>query len=72
MKLTAQSLLVMPREWLEELKLAASQLNNGQIAVLLTQVPQDYSFVAKEIEDRVNNFDFDQIIILIQEALTII
>lgn len=71
-KLTAQSLLVMPREWLEELKLAASQLNNGQIALLLTQLPQDYSFVAKEIEDKVNNFDFDQIITLIQEALAII
>jgi len=65
-KFTPQSLLIMSPEWLEELKLAASQLNETKINLLLTQVPQEHFLIVKEIEEKVNNFDFDQIIALIE------
>ncbi|PZV10837.1 MAG: hybrid sensor histidine kinase/response regulator [Pseudanabaena sp.] len=70
-KFTAQSLLVMPKEWLEKLHRAASQLDGNAIAQLLTQVPEEHFLIAKEIEDHANNFDFDRIIALVKEACSL-
>ncbi len=69
-KFTAESLLVMPKAWLIELEQAASQLDGNAIAQLLTQVPQEHFLITKEIEDHVNDFDFDRIITLVQEAIS--
>jgi hypothetical protein len=67
-KLTAEAILVMPKEWLEQLENAASQLNGNAIAQLLTQVPKEHFWLTKEIEELVHDFDFGQIIALVQEA----
>jgi len=68
-KFTAESMLVMPKAWLIELERAASQLDDNAIAQLLTQVPKEYFLLIKEIEEHVNDFHFDRIISLVQEAL---
>ncbi|BBC22665.1 hybrid sensor histidine kinase/response regulator [Pseudanabaena sp. ABRG5-3] len=70
-KFTAESLLVMPQEWLEQLEKAASQLNGTAIAQLLAQVPQEHFLLTKEIEDNVHDFDFGRIIALVQEACSL-
>jgi signal transduction histidine kinase/DNA-binding response OmpR family regulator len=70
-RFTTESLLVMPREWLEKLKGAASQLNEQAIAQLLAQVPTEHFLLVKEIEDYVNDFEFERIITLVQEALAL-
>jgi hypothetical protein len=68
-KFSAESLLVMPQEWLEQMYSATSQLNEKAIAQLLTQVPQEHFLLVKEIEDYVNDFEFERIITLVQAAL---
>ena len=70
-KFTAESMLVMPNAWLIELEQAASQLDGNAIAQLLTQVPKEHFLLVKEIEDHVNDFDFDRIIALVKEAFTL-
>ncbi len=70
-KFTAESLLVMPKQWLVQLEKSASQLDNIAIAQLLTQVPQEHFLITKEIEDHVNDFNFDRIITLAQEAISL-
>ncbi len=68
-KFSAESLLVMPKEWLEEMYSATSQLNEKAIAQLLAQVPKEHFLLVKEIEDYVNDFEFERIIDLVQAAL---
>lgn len=68
-KFSAESLLVMPQEWLEKLHRAASQLNENAIARLLAEVPKEHFLLVKEIEDYVSDFEFEQIINLVEEAL---
>jgi CheY-like chemotaxis protein len=70
-KFTAESLLVMPKKWLVQLEKSASQLDNIAIAQLLTQVPPEHFLITKEIEDHVNDFNFDRIITLAQEAISL-
>ena len=70
-KFTSESLLVMPKQWLVQLEQSASQLDGIAIAQLLTQVPQEHFLITKEIEDHVNDFNFDQIITLAQEAISL-
>lgn len=66
---TGESLLVMPKEWLEQLYVAASKLNANDIDLLLKQVPKEHILLVTKIEEYINNFDFDQIIALVQEVL---
>ncbi len=66
---TGESLLVMPKEWLEQLHVAASKLNANDITLLLKQVPKEHILLITKIEEYMNNFDFDQIIALVQEVL---
>ena len=70
-KFTAESLLVMPTEWLVQLEQSASQLDGIAIAQLLTQVPQEHFLITKEINDHINDFNFDRIITLAQEAISL-
>jgi hypothetical protein len=70
-KFTAESLLVMPTQWLVQLEQSASQLDGIAIAQLLTQVPQEHFLITKEINEHVNDFNFDQIIALAQEAISL-
>ena len=60
--LRAESLTVMPAEWVAQLQQAATQLNANQICQLITQIPEKYISLAKALQQKVNDFDFDQIL----------
>ena len=60
----------MPKPWLVQLEKSASQLDSTAIAQL-TQVPQEHFLIAKESEDHVNDFNFDRILTLAQEAISL-
>ena len=60
------SLQVMPAEWVEKLHYATTELDAGQVLALIAQIPDKYSPLAKALQHKVNNFDFDQILNLTQ------
>jgi signal transduction histidine kinase/DNA-binding response OmpR family regulator len=68
-KLTAESLAVMPHEWLRELAEAAALLNTEQIVQLLSQIPKEHQSLAQAIQKHVDDFDVDLILNLAQTAL---
>jgi len=67
-KLTAQALAVMPNEWLIELSEAAALINEQLITQLLSQIPDEHQTLAQAIRQQVDNFDFDRLMNLAQEA----
>jgi signal transduction histidine kinase/DNA-binding NarL/FixJ family response regulator len=68
-KLTPETLRIMPDEWLRELIEAAILLDNQLIAQLLSQIPEPHQGLAQSIQQKVDNFDFHQIINLVEQAL---
>ncbi|BAU64595.1 two-component hybrid sensor and regulator [Stanieria sp. NIES-3757] len=70
-KLTAEALAIMSDEWLEELVEAAALINNQLIAQLLAEIPQQHQNLAKAIQKQVDDFDFDRIMNLAQEAVNL-
>jgi signal transduction histidine kinase/CheY-like chemotaxis protein len=68
-KLTAQALAIMSDEWLNELSEAASLIDEQLITQLLQQIPKEHQNLARTIQQEVDNFDFDRIINLAQEAV---
>jgi CheY-like chemotaxis protein len=68
-KLTAAALAIMPDEWLRELAEAAALINEQLIAQLLSQIPEEHQALAQAIAKEVDNFDFDRIMNLAQEAI---
>ncbi|MGL4882724.1 MAG: hypothetical protein ACRC8K_16955, partial [Waterburya sp.] len=67
--LDSNSLQVMPREWLTQLEQAASTLDNEAIALLLSQIPDEHTLLAQVLKNKVDNFDFDEIVNLIQQTV---
>jgi predicted Zn-dependent protease with MMP-like domain len=61
----------MSDEWLEELAEAAALINNQLIAQLLAEIPKDQQNLAKAIQKEVDDFDFDRIMNLAQEAVNL-
>jgi signal transduction histidine kinase/DNA-binding response OmpR family regulator len=70
-KLTAEALAIMSDEWLNELSEAAALINEELITQLLTQIPQENQTLATAIQQQVNNFDFDRLMNLAQEAVNL-
>jgi signal transduction histidine kinase/CheY-like chemotaxis protein len=68
-KLTVEALAIMSDEWLNELAEAVSLIDEGLIARLLSQIPTKNQALAQAIQKEVNNFDFDRILNLAQEAI---
>lgn len=66
--LEPSSLQSMPNEWVEKLHLAAAQLDAETIATLVAQIPAENHPLAQALLDKVQDFDFDQIMNLAQEA----
>jgi signal transduction histidine kinase/CheY-like chemotaxis protein len=66
--LTQESLAVMPLSWLTDLFQASTQLDTETIIALIDQIPEEYISLRKSIQAKVDNFDFDQIMILTQQA----
>jgi signal transduction histidine kinase/FixJ family two-component response regulator len=68
-KLTAEALAIMSDEWLQALSEAAELINNQLIAQLLTEIPQENQNLAQAIQKQVDDFDFERIMNLAQEAV---
>jgi hypothetical protein len=64
--LKAESLTVMPADWVTQLHYAAIQLDTEQIGALIAQIPKKHTCLAKALQQKVNDFDFGQIINLTQ------
>ncbi|KJH71710.1 histidine kinase [Aliterella atlantica CENA595] len=60
--LEPSSLEVMSSEWIEKLHYAANQLDAEQILELIAQIPKTYNTLAAALRQKVNDFDFDQIV----------
>ncbi|MEL7523260.1 MAG: ATP-binding protein, partial [Cyanobacteria bacterium J06553_1] len=63
-----QSLGLMPQEWLKQLESAAAELDDEAIAKLIYQISESHSLLAQTLKEKVNNFDFDEIVSLIQQV----
>ncbi|MCU0533327.1 MAG: ATP-binding protein [Hydrococcus sp. Prado102] len=70
-KLTATALAIMPDEWLRELAEAAESIDEQRIARLLSQIAEEHQALVQAIEKEVDNFDFDRIMNLAQEAVNL-
>ncbi|GBF81400.1 hybrid sensor histidine kinase/response regulator [Aphanothece sacrum] len=68
-KLTAEALRIMPDEWLEELAEAAALINNQLITQLLSQISEEHQSLAQAIHIEVDNFDFERLMNLAQNAI---
>ena len=68
-KLTAEALAIMSDEWLQALSEAAELINNQLIAQLLTEIPQENQNLVQAIQKQVDDFDFERIMNLAQEAV---
>ncbi len=64
-KLTSETLAVMPDEWIAQLNEAALQLNSELLIQLITEIPAKYQFLKTSLKNKIDNFDFDQIIELL-------
>lgn len=60
------SLEVMSAEWIEKLHYAATQLDAAQMLELIAQIPEKHAALAQALRQKVNDFDFDQILNLTQ------
>jgi signal transduction histidine kinase/CheY-like chemotaxis protein len=65
-ELTAKKLAVMSDRWLTQLFQAANQLDSVLIANLIAQIPEENNILARAIQQKVDNFDFDRIANLAQ------
>jgi len=61
-KLTSESLKIMPDSWSQKLKQAAEELNENQLNKLIQEIPEEYSDVANALSNLANNFLFEQIL----------
>jgi signal transduction histidine kinase/CheY-like chemotaxis protein len=67
-KLTAESLNVMPHQWLTQLEQAAIVLDQDSLTQLVQKIPPEYPDLKNALQKEVNNFDFDQILNLAQKS----
>jgi signal transduction histidine kinase/CheY-like chemotaxis protein len=67
-RLTAEDLRIMPEQWLGELVEAAASIDSQLIAQLLSQIPEEHQSLSKAIQKEVDEFDFERIMNLAQEA----
>ncbi|NET89658.1 MAG: response regulator [Kamptonema sp. SIO1D9] len=70
-ELTSESLLVMPREWIEQLNQAATKLNSKSILAAIAEIPDDDLELAQALTKLANNFRYDIIIDLTKKALSV-
>jgi signal transduction histidine kinase/CheY-like chemotaxis protein len=71
-KLTSDALTIMSIEWLTKLYQANVELDTNQINSLISQIPQAQASLATNLQKMVNNFDFDQIMSLAEQAIALL
>ena len=69
MPLKPVSLQVMPYEWLIQLEEAAVQLDKEAIAELLQEIPEEQTILTQTLQNKVDDFDFEEILNLVQETI---
>ncbi|MFB8788490.1 MAG: response regulator [Potamolinea sp.] len=64
-----EALMLMPKEWIEQLHYAALCIDNEKIFGLVSQIPKNQANLAEILEDLVNQFRCDRIVNLIETAM---
>jgi CheY-like chemotaxis protein len=67
-KLTADTLKIMPNQWLNQLELAALMLDRDALNQLLQQIPAEHVDFKNALQKQINDFDFDEILSLITSS----
>ncbi|HEY9644168.1 MAG TPA: PAS domain S-box protein, partial [Coleofasciculaceae cyanobacterium] len=67
--LTPASLQSLPTEWIKQFHQASTQLNARRMLALLQQLPEEHRAIAQAFQEKVNNFDFEQIMNLTQPLI---
>lgn len=62
------ALAVMPADWVEQLHQAATKVNAKQILQMLPQIPKANAHLTNSLTHLVNNFCFEEIVTLTQQA----
>lgn len=62
------SLGAMTPDWIEQMRHAAIQLKSMDIIALTAQLPDEHSHLRLEIETKVDNFDFDRVLALLDRV----
>jgi signal transduction histidine kinase/FixJ family two-component response regulator len=70
-RLSASALAIMSAQWLRDLVEAATLTDGQLISQLLLQIPESHQALAKAIQAEVDNFDFDRLMSLAQEAINL-
>ena len=63
------SLKVMPNDWLIQLEEAATELNKVAISRLIEQISVEHQLLARALQQKTEDFDFDQIVDLVQQTI---
>jgi signal transduction histidine kinase/DNA-binding response OmpR family regulator len=69
--LTQEALAVMPQSWLADLSQASAKLDMETIADLIGQIPEEHIALRQSIQAKVDNFDFDHIVLGVQQVRTL-
>ena len=62
------ALEVMPSEWLMQLQQAAADLDEEALAELLKQISNEHSLLVRALQNKVNDFDFNDIVGLVLQT----
>ena len=62
------SLKVMSIAWLAELEAAAGELDEEAISSLIAQIPAEYAVLSQALQNKVDDFDFDDIVNLVRAS----
>ncbi|MGK7902041.1 MAG: response regulator [Hormoscilla sp.] len=68
-ELTSDDLRVMPAEWIAQLDRAALELDDEMLFRLMEQIPESNASLVNGLKDLVQNFRFDTIIDLAEQAI---
>ena len=69
--LLAENLTVMSPEWIEHLLQAVMQLDNKEVQGLIEQIPPEHANIAQALAQRLEVLDFEQLMNLAQDAITL-
>ncbi|MGK7901142.1 MAG: PAS domain S-box protein [Hormoscilla sp.] len=65
--LKAASLSIMPADWIAEFHKAAVSGRDGRMLQLIEQIPESHANLAKDLTEKVDNFEFDRIVYLTEQ-----
>ena len=64
-QLNSSSLEVMPDQWLQGVKQAATELDETELEKLIQQIPDQYNYLVQPLTNLVSNFQFERILEMI-------